>query len=294
VKYGFIELEKAHFPISLLCEVLGVSRSGFYAWRSRPASPRAQANAALSETIAEVHQKSRCTYGSPRVHAELRYRGVQVSQKRVARLMRDRGLVARRRRPFRPKTTDSNHAHPIAENKLDRVFSRPAPNQAWVGDITYIRTDEGWLYLAVLLDLFSRRVVGWAMSERIDRHLTIAALTMAVANRGPAAQDVLHHSDRGSQYASEDYRQALAKNGFEASMSRKGNCWDNAVAESFFATLKTEMVHQRHFATRIEARTAVFEYIEVFYNRRRRHSSLGYLSPAEFEANVIQPVGILA
>ena len=294
MKYGFVEAEKAHFPVSLLCKVLGVSRSGFYAWRSRPQSPRAQQNATLAETITEVHQTSRGTYGSPRVHAELRHRGMAVGKKRVARLMRERGLVARRRRPFRPKTTDSNHSHPIAENKLDRTFSRPAPNQAWVGDITYIRTDEGWLYLAVLIDLFSRRVVGWAMSDRIDRHLTISALTMAVANRGPATKDVLHHSDRGSQYASEDYRQALARHGFVISMSRKGNCWDNAVAESFFATLKTEMVHQRHFATRVEARTAIFEYIEIFYNRRRRHSSLGYLSPAEFEANVKQPVAIHA
>lgn len=294
MKYGFIEAEKAHFPVSLLCKVLGVSRSGFYAWKGRPQSPRAQANAELAETIAEVHQTSRGTYGSPRVHAELCHRGVVVGKKRVARLMRERGLLARRRRPFRPKTTDSNHRHPIAENKLERAFKQPAPNQAWVGDITYIRTDEGWLYLAVLIDLFSRRVVGWAMSERIDRHLTLSALNMAVVNRGPAAKNVLHHSDRGSQYASEDYRQALARHGFEVSMSRKGNCWDNAVAESFFATLKTEMVHQRHFATRVEARTALFEYIEIFYNRRRRHSSLGYLSPAEFEDHVKQPVAIHA
>lgn len=289
MKYGFVEAEKAHFPVSLLCEVLGVSRSGYYAARKRPESPRALANAELAETIAEVHQTSRCTYGSPRVHAELRHQGVVVGKKRVARLMRERGLVARRR-PFRPKTTDSNHRHPIAENKLERTFTQSAPNQAWVGDITHIRTDDGWLYLAVLIDLFSRRVVGWAMSERIDRHLTLSALNMAVLNRGPAASDVLHHSDRGSQYASEDYRQALERRGFKASMSRKGNCRDNAVAESFFATLKTEMVHQRQFKTRVEARTAIFEYIEIFDNRRRRHSSLGYLSPAEFEAHVKSPV----
>lgn len=284
MKYGFIRAEKASFPVTALCRVLGVTRSGFYAWLRCPASARAQADAGLAATIDKVHAASRGTYGSPRVHAELRARGVRVGKKRVARLMRDRGLVARKRRRFHPRTTDSKHRHPVAENALARAFSREAPNQAWVGDVTYIQTDEGWLYLAVLIDLFSRRVVGWAMSERNDRHLVLDALTMAVVNRGVPASGVLHHSDRGSTYACEDYRRALAGYGLAASMSRKGNCWDNAVCESFFATLKTEMVHQQRFETRAEARTAVFEYIEVFYNRQRRHSTLGYLSPAIYEA----------
>lgn len=285
MKYAFIDAEKAQFPVLLLCKVLGVSRSGFYAWRARPASQRGKTDAELAQEIAQVHAASRGTYGSPRVHAELRARGLRVGKKRVARLMRDRGLVARRRRRFQPKTTDSNHRLPIAENVLARDFARPAPNQAWVGDITYIPTTQGWLYLAVLLDLYSRRVVGWAMSDRIDRHLVLGALSMAVTNRGVPTGGVLHHSDRGSQYASDDYRKALERYGFEASMSRRGNCWDNAVSESFFATLKVEMVHQRQFATHAEARPAIFEYIEIFYNRQRRHSTLGYVSPAQFEAH---------
>lgn len=284
MRYAFIDAEKAQFPVLLLCKVLGVSRSGFYAWRARPASQRGKTDAELAQEIVEVHAVSRGTYGSPCVHAELRARGLRVGKKRIARLMRDRGLAARKRRRFRPKTTDSNHHLPIAENVLDRDFSRPAPNQAWVGDITYIPTAQGWLYLAVLLDLHSRRVVGWAMSDRIDRHLVLGALSMAVTNRGVPAGGVLHHSDRGSQYASDDYRKALAGYGFKASMSRRGNCWDNAVSESFFSTLKVELVHQRQFATRAEARTAIFEYIEVFYNRQRRHSTLGYVSPAQFES----------
>lgn len=283
MRYAFIDVEKAHFPVTVLCEVLGVRRSSFYAWRARPASPRADADAALADTIASVHADSRGTYGSPRVHAELKARGVRVGKKRVARLMRAGGLAARRRRRFTPKTTDSNHTQPIAPNVLARDFSRPTPNQAWVGDIMYIPTGEGWLYLAVLLDLHSRRVVGWAMSERIDRHLVLGALSMAVVNRGVPTGELVHHSDRGSQYASEDYRQALAAYGCTASMSRKGNCWDNAVSESFFSTLKMELVHAADFATRQAARTAVFEYIEVFYNRQRRHSTLGYMSPLQFE-----------
>ena len=208
--------------------------------------------------------------------------------------MRDQGLIARRKRRFRPTTTDSNHRQPVADNLLNRSFERAAPNQAWVGDITYISTGEGWLYLAVLIDLFSRRVVGWAMSDRIDRQLTLDALEMAVVNRGRAVKDVLHHSDRGSQYASADYRQAIADAGLIASMSRKGNCWDNAVAERFFSTLKWELIHRRPFETRSDARRAIFEYIEVFYNRRRRHSSLGYLSPMQFELNATRRVPLLA
>ena len=283
MRYEFIEAEKASFPVRLLCKVLGVAPSGFYAWRSRPEAPRARADRMLASKIVEIHKASRGTYGSPRILVELKEQTVQVGRKRVARIMREHGLVVRRRRPFRPRTTDSNHRHPIANNVLDRDFTRSAPNQAWVGDITYIPTGEGWLYLAVLLDLYSRRVVGWAMSEHIDRHLVIGALSMTVANRGIPEGGVLHHSDRGSQYACEDYQKILAGYGFTVSMSRKGNCWDNAVSESFFATLKTELVHLRIFPTRAEARRAIFEYIEVFYNRQRRHSALGYQSPVQYE-----------
>jgi putative transposase len=293
VKYAFVDTEKAQFPVSVLCSTVEVSRSGYYAWRACPRSARGLQDVELADTIAKVHGASRGTYGSPRVYAELKARGVKIGRKRVARLMRDRGLVARRRRRFHPKTTDSTHRHPIAANTLARTFKQPAPNQAWVGDITYIRTDAGWLYLAVLLDLFSRRVVGWAMSVRIDRHLVLDALAMAVANRGSVA-GVLHHTDRGSQYACGDYAAALERQGFAPSMSRKGNCWDNAVAESFFSTLKTELVHQRHFATHAEARMAIFEYIEVFYNRQRRHSTIGYLSPAEFEARASRAIPVPA
>lgn len=232
MKFAFIEVKKAHFPVSVLCSVLGVSRSGFYAWRKRPKSSRASEDAVLAEKITKVYTLSCGTYGSPRVHAELQEQGEVVGRKRIARLMRDRGLVARHKRRFRPVTTDSNHSQPVAENLLNRAFERTSPNQPWVGDITYIPTGEGWLYLAVLIDLFSRRVVGWAMSDRIDRQLTLNALEMAIVNRGRAVKDVLHHSDRGSQYASADYRQALVDGGLVASMSRKGNCWDNAVAES--------------------------------------------------------------
>lgn len=258
---------------------------GFYAWRKRPKSSRASKDAVLSEAITNVYTSSRGTYGSPRVHAELREQGEVVGRKRVARLMRDHGLVARCKRRFRPTTTDSNHQQPVAENLLNRSFERTAPNQAWVGDITYIPTGEGWLNLTVLIDLFSRRVVGWAMSDHIDRQLPFDALEMAVVNRGRAVKDVLHHSDRGSQYASADYRRALADAWLVASMSRKGNSWDNAVTESFFSTLKWELIHRRSFETRSDARRAIFEYIEVFYNRRQRHSALAYLSPMQFESN---------
>lgn len=284
MKFAFIHAEKARFPVTLLCNVLGVSTAGYYAWRDRPMSKRQQGDAALSDVITTIHANSRRTYGSPRVHAELKALEVSISKKRVARLMRQNGLAARRRRRFRPSTTDSNHRYPVADNALAREFARSGPNQAWVGDITYVPTSEGWLYLAVLLDLYSRRVVGWAMSETIDRQLVLGALKMAVANRGVPAGGVLHHSDRGSQYASSDYRRALADYGFKSSMSRKGNCWDNAVSESFFATLKVELIHRHRYATRAAARRSIFEYIEVFYNRQRRHSTLNYVSPSQFEA----------
>lgn len=280
MKFAYIEAEKANFSVVVLCKVLRVSRAGFYAWRNRPVARRRQQDAELAEVVASIHQASRRTYGSPRVHAELSAQGVRVGRKRVARLMRHQGLVARTRRRFRTSPAEGSSAPPAA-NVLERAFVRKGPNEAWVGDITYLWTSEGWLYLAVLLDLYSRRVVGWAMSDRVDRLLALSALEMAISNRSPKA--LLHHTDRGSQYTSTDYRQALERHGLTCSMSRVGNCWDNAVAESFFATLKTELLPERPFPTRQAAKQAVFEYIEVFYNRQRRHSALGYLTPAGFE-----------
>ena len=283
MKFGFIDAKKADYPVALLCQHLDVSRSGYYAWTKRPESQRDKSDRALSVEVAAVHQESRSRYGSPRVHAELRARGRRVSRKRVARLMRQQGLRARPRRRF-VRTTDSAHSHPVAPNTLDRKFEPDAPNSTWAGDITYVWTAEGWLYLAVLLDLFSRKVVGWAMSEKLDRELVLSALDMALLGRPAPA---LHHSDRGSQYASEDYRRLLEQRGITCSMSRKGNCWDNAVVESFFSTLKQELVYLSTFKTRQQAQLALFEYIEVFYNRKRRHSSLGYLSPVEYERSVL-------
>jgi putative transposase len=280
VRFAFIAAEKA-YPVSVLCRTLNVSRAGFYAWRDRSPSPRAQADERLGLEIAAIHAKSRQRYGSPRIHAELAAGRCHTSRKRVARLMRRRGLAARRRRRFQV-TTDSRHAFPVAPNVLARQFTCPVPDTTWVTDITYIWTAEGWLYLAVILDLCSRLAVGWAMSERITADLTLTALRMALARRRPP-QGLLHHSDRGSQYASGDYRAALAAHGIVCSMSRRGNCWDNAVAESFFATLKVELAHDATWETRAAARAALFEYIEVFYNGLRRHSALGYLSPRAFE-----------
>jgi transposase InsO family protein len=279
--FEFIHAEKAQYPVEVLCNTLEVSRAGYYAWAKRPPSDRAKRDAELGAKIADIHDKSRKRYGSPRVHSTLRADGERVSKKRVARLMREKNLCGKRRRRFRV-TTNSNHAHPIASNVLARNFTTTAPDQAWVGDITYIWTREGWLYLAVLIDLFSRRVVGWSMSDTLATHLAMDALAMANTTRRPSA-GLVHHSDQGCQYASAMYRRALDRLGAVASMSRRGNCWDNAVAESFFATLKVELVRDEHFATRDEARRAVFEYIEVFYNRQRLHSSLGYATPSEVE-----------
>jgi putative transposase len=235
----------------------------------------------LGLAVAAIYRESRGRYGSPRVHAELRERGQRTGRKRVARLMQTAGLRARERRRFRC-TTDSRHSLAIRQNLLERQFTVPAPNCGWVTDITYMWTLEGWLYLAVILDLFSRRVVGWSLSERLERGIVLDALKMALQDRQPP-QGLLHHSDRGSQYASHEYQQLLAAHGIQSSMSRKGNCWDNAVAESFFATLKVELVYQSRWNTRTQARNEVFEYIELFYNRQRRHSALSYLCPNEFE-----------
>lgn len=281
MRFAFIQTEKAHYPVALMCRVLQVSRAGYYAWSKRPVAARMLQDQKLGLEIAAIFAESRGRYGSPRVHAHLRASGQRTGRKRVARLMRAASLRARERRSFR-RTTDSNHAMAIAGNLLERRFTVPAPNTCWVTDITYLWTLEGWLYLAVILDLFSRRVVGWSLSERLERRVALDALTMALNNRRPAP-GLLHHSDRGCQYASYEYRELLSAHGAVSSMSRKANCWDNAVAESFFASLKMELVYPSRWRTRDDARSAVFEYIEVFYNRYRRHSALGYLSPAEFE-----------
>jgi transposase InsO family protein len=281
VKFAFIQAEKAVFPVAALCRVLGVSRAGFYAAQTRPVASRVAQDQQLALEIAAIHTDSRRCYGSPRVHAELRARGHCTSRKRVARLMRRAGLAARRRRAFR-LTTQSRHARPIAPNRLGRQFTAPAPDRVWATDMTYLATVEGWLYLAVVVDLFSRRVVGWATSERLGEGLVLEALAMGLARRRPRP-GVLHHSDRGMQYASTEYRALMARHGMERSMSRAGNCWDNAVVESFFATLKIELGRDAAWSSRVEARRALFAYIEPFYNGQRRHSTLGHLSPVAFE-----------
>jgi len=258
-----------------------VCRGGFYAWRKRPRSARQLQDEALTEQIKTVYHDSKQTYGSPRICAELKEAGIPCSQKRIARLMRLQMISALRPKRF-AVTTDSDHRMPVAENLLDRTFEAEAPNARWTADITYLWTGQGWLYLAVVLDLHSRRIVGWAMDQTIDRALALSALNMAILGRKPGP-DLLCHSDRGSQYASDDYQRRLAEAGITCSMSRRGNCWDNAPTESFFAGLKKEMVHRTRFETREQARSAVFAWIEVWYNRKRRHSSLGYLSPEAFE-----------
>jgi len=281
MKFAFIASREVAFPVDTMCRVLAVSRSGYYAWKKRPEPSRKTQDAQLAAEIAGAHKRSRGIYGSPRVHRDLKARGVRVSKKRIERLMRERGLRGRRKRRF-CCTTDSRHALPIAANVLDRRFQADAPNRVWVGDVTYIATGEGWLYLAVLLDLFSRRVVGWATSATNDRALALEALERALKHRRPKT-GLLHHTDRGSPYASDDYRAALKRRGLVASMSRSGDCYDNAVAESFFATLKAEHVDHEDFPSREVARASIADYIESFYNPARRHSSIGYVSPIEFE-----------
>jgi putative transposase len=267
--------------VCLMCRVLQVSRSGYYAWLSRRESGRSISNCQLLSQIRMVYDRSRRLYGSPRVTAELRAQGYVCNEKRVARLMRVHGIKAKTVGKFRA-TTDSKHNLPIAPNLLDRQFTVARPNAVWVSDITYIWTSEGWLYLAGIVDLYSRQVVGWAMSHRVDGHLTLSALRQAIARRHPG-RGLLHHSDQGKQYAASDYCKLLSEYGMIASMSRTGDCWDNAVMESFFGTLKTEMIYFEKFSSREEAEMKIFEYIEVFYNRQRRHSTLGQLSPVEFE-----------
>ena len=280
--FRFIEEHKDHWPIRLLCETLEVSPAGYYAWRGRPASARELRRDTLLVGIRAVHAEVKARYGSPRIHAELVARGHDCCVNTVAKLMREAGIAAKTARRFRCTTTDSDHDLPVAENLLDRQFNPSEANEAWVADITYIPTREGWLYLAAVEDLYSRRVVGWAMAEHMESRLAVDALAMAAQRRLPD-EGLLAHSDRGSQYASEHYQRLLARHGITCSMSRRADCWDNAPMESFFASLKKELVHDADFATRAEARAAVVEYIEVFYNTKRRHSSLGYASPAEYE-----------
>jgi len=269
-------------PVRLMCRLLAVSPSGYYAWVARPESSRAAENRRLVAEIRVIHAESRRTYGSPRVHATLQAQGKRIGEHRVARLMRTSAIRAKTITKWRA-TTDSAHPYPVVPNTLNRQFAVAAPNRVWAGDITYVWTVEGWLYLAVVLDLYSRRVIAWGMGSRLTQELATAALTMAIEHRRPAS-GVVHHTDRGSQYAATKYRELLADHGLTASMSRRGNCWDNAVVESFFHTLKTEHVRHQRYRTREEARQDIFEWIEVFYNRVRRHSTLGYRSPAEFEA----------
>ena len=286
MKYAFIHSQFSGFKLRLMCRLLGVSRSGFYAWLKRGPSERSLENETLVLHIRAAHAKSRRTYGSPRVFRELRDQGLMVGENRVARLMREREIRAKTHRRFRV-TTNSEHAHPIAPNLLQRRFEpgeTEGVNRVWASDITYIWTKEGWLYLAVVLDMSSRRVVGWSMQENPGSTLTISALEMALGSRRRSKRaTLLHHSDRGIQYAASNYRDLLMANGIESSMSRKGDCWDNAVTESFFATLKKEIVHDSDWTTRDEARSAVFDFIEAWYNRERKHSTLGYMSPINYE-----------
>jgi len=276
-----IRAHRGQFPVGLMCRMLGVSRAGLYAAGRRGPSARAQANVALQSEIRTIYATSRQTYGSPRVHAELRARGRRCGRHRVARLMRADGLAPRRRRRYRV-TTQSRHRHPAAPNVLARRFAVGVPNQVWAGDITYLPTREGWLYLAVLLDLGSRRVIGWAVAATLEHGLTLAAVQMALGTRRPRP-GLVHHSDRGSQYACSEYRAVLLAHGLIPSMSRTGDCWDNAAVESFLGTLKRELVEGADWATRAEAEAAVGEYLEGWYNRQRRHSALGYVSPVVYE-----------
>ena len=281
MKFAFIDAEKAQWPIAMLCPVLGVSSSGYYAWRRRPPSERAKRDARLAVEVRLAHKRGRGQYGSPRVHRELKAHGHRIGKKRVERLMRQEGIQGQRKRRFRC-TTDSKHSQPVAANVLARNFQADAPNTVWVTDVTYVWTVAGWLYLAVLLDLFSRRVVGWAISETNDRALALEALRRALVARRPAA-GLVHHSDRGSPYASDDYQAALRDAGIVPSMSRSGDCWDNAVAESFFASLRAELLDNAHYSGRSDAIPSIADYIDGFYNPVRRHSSIGYVSPIEFE-----------
>ena len=287
-RFRFVAAERAHHQVSTLCRVLRVSRSGFYAWLGRPPSARARTDAALGERIARIHRESRGTYGAPRVHAELRYTGVRCSRKRVARLMRLRGLEGAHRRR-RVRTTRRDERAAPAPDLVERRFGAEAPDRLWVADITYVPTWQGFLYLAVVLDAASRRVVGWAMTDHLRTELVLEALEMALWNRRPEP-GLVHHSDQGTQYTSLAFGRRLREAGIAASMGSVADCFDNAMAESFFATLKTELLHRRAWRSREQARMAIYDYIEGLHNRRRRHSALNYLSPAEWERRLTATV----
>ena len=284
-RYRFIQAEQATYPVTILCRVLGVARSAYYAWARRGVSARARADEALTEQITAAHARSRRTYGAPRIHAELRAQGVRCARKRVARLMRAVGLVGCHRRR-RVRTTVAEPTHTPAPNLVARGFRAAAPNRLWLGDITYVATREGWLYLAVLLDAHPRRVVGWAMADHLRTALVLDALAMALRARQPTP-GLVHHTDRGCRYTAAAYQARLAAHGITCSMSRTGDCLDNAVAESFLATLKAELVDARTWPTRAAARLAIFEWVEVWYHRQRRHSTLGYLTPVARERQVV-------
>lgn len=281
MRFRFVAENRGTFKVGRICDIVGVSRSGFYAWLRRPESPRKAENQQLVTKIRLIHGQSRKSYGAPRIHRELKEQGVPCSKNRVARLMRREGIKAKTPRKFKA-TTDSKHNLPVAPNLLDQRFDIIEPNKVWLADITYVATEEGWLYLAGIMDLGSRRIIGWSMDKQMSRTLTIEALRMALGTRADV-QGVMHHSDRGSQYASEDYQKLLRSEGMICSMSRKGNCYDNAVMESFFGTIKTECLYDFRFRSREEARRIIFDYIEIFYNRQRRHSALDYVSPCNYE-----------
>jgi putative transposase len=285
VKFAFIKERLRPYPLEIVCEVLEVSRSGYYAWLERPESARAKRRKDLAVKVKAIHQENRGVYGSPRVYQALAAAGESVCENTVAKVMREQEIRAKTKRRFVPRTTDGNHSQPVADNLLDRQFAAELPNLKWAVDITYVPTGEGWLYLAGVIDLCSRRIVGWSMADHVRTELVSDALSMAVVHRSPD-EGLLHHSDRGVQYASEDYQYLLQSHRMEPSMSSKGDCWDNACMESFWATLKNELVNHERYATREQARQSIFEYIEVFYNRKRLHSSLGYLSPEVFEASL--------
>ena len=285
MKFIFIKDHRVEFPVKAMCRVLEVSTSGFYRWAKEPVGKRERRRLELGEAVQRVHASNRGVYGSPRVHAALIQEGRAVCRNTVAKVMRQRGIRARTHRRFKVRTTDSNHDHPIAPNVLNRNFTADKLNQVWLTDITSIPTDEGWLYLAGVMDLCSRRIIGWSMAEHMRADLVCDALNMALAARRPGA-DLLHHSDRGVQYACRDYQVLLGARGITVSMSGVGDCYDNAPTESLWGKLKTELVYLEHFATREQARAAIFDYVETFYNRVRLHSSLGYVSPERFEAGL--------
>lgn len=285
MKYQFIENNKNKYDISIICSVMGVKRSSYYAWKKRPESRRKKENIEILKEIKIVHKKTNEIYGSPRIHSELKDHGIKCGKNRVAKLMKDNGIFSKIKKKFRYKSKQSRNMD-VYENIVNRVFNIKEPDSTWVSDITYIPTKEGWLYLCIILDLYSRKIVGWSMDKSMKTELVIKALNMALINRNPK-KGLIFHSDRGVQYTSELFKEELKKNRIIQSMSRKGNCWDNACSESFFHTLKTELVKHKSYDSRRNAELSIFEYIEIFYNRNRKHSYLGYKSPVQFEGKII-------